>query len=102
MALAPQTPEELLEIIKTPLTIFEKAGIHLDVESTVSGIAEWLPRDANAVIPWFERIWDKAGGITADGDFAGGIWDLIEELLNVAVELFATLVDLLRSLVASL
>ena len=101
MATLPQNPEELLEIIKTPLSFLERVGINIDLETTVAGIADQLPNSASGVFPWLERLWEQARGIVEGGDILGGLWELIKELLNVAVGLLGALVDLLRSLILS-
>ncbi|MFH0806196.1 MAG: hypothetical protein V1885_00485 [Candidatus Brennerbacteria bacterium] len=101
MAVLPQNPEELLEVIKTPLSLLEKVGINIDLETTVAGIANQLPTDTSGVFPWLQALWEKAQGMVSGGDILGGLWELIKELLNVAVGLLGALVDLLRSLISS-
>lgn len=101
MATFPQNTEEILEIIRTPLTLLEKAGIDLNLE-TVTGIANQLPTDTSGVFPWLQELWIKTQGMISEGNILGGLWELIKELLSVAVGLLSALVDLLRSLVTSL
>lgn len=48
-----------------------------------------------------EELWTKAEQIVSGGDVLGGLWELMKELLNVAVGLLSALVDLLRSLIGS-
>lgn len=101
MVTLPQNPEELLEIIKAPLNILERAGIHIDLQNVVSGIADRIPTDTSGVFPWLEGLWGQAQEIVSGGDILGGIWGIMRELLNVAVGLLSALVDVLRSLLSS-
>lgn len=97
----PQTPEELVEVIKTPLNLLERVGINIDLHTTVSNIANQVPTDTSGVFPWLEELWAKAEAIVSGGDVLGGIWELVKELLNVAVGLLGALVEILRSLIGS-
>jgi hypothetical protein len=100
MATLPQNPEELLEIIKSPLGLLERIGINVDLQTTVTDIANRIPTDTSGVFPWLQALWEKAQAVIGGGDILGGLWELIKELLNVAVGLLGALVDLLRSLIS--
>ncbi|MDP3974675.1 MAG: hypothetical protein Q8P88_00030 [Candidatus Jorgensenbacteria bacterium] len=104
MATLPQSPEELLETIKTPLNLFERLGVNIDIQNAVSGITDRIPTDTGAIFPWLRNLWEQARGFVEQGDIASilsGLWELIRELLRVVVGLLSALVDLLRSLIAS-
>jgi len=93
-----QNPEDLLELIKEPLSLLERFGINPHLESIASGISDRVPTDTSALVAWFENLWNIARGITSGGDVLGGLWALIKELLGVVVGLLGALADLLRSL----
>lgn len=101
MATLPQTPEELLNVIKAPLSLLEKVGIDIDLETTVAGITRQLPSDASGVFPWLKSLWEQARGIVESGDVLGGLWELIKTLLEVAVGLLGALAEFIRSLINS-
>ncbi|MBI2278466.1 MAG: hypothetical protein HYU81_00110 [Candidatus Brennerbacteria bacterium] len=103
MANLPKSPEELLEIIKTPLDLFDRVGIKINVGSAISDIANRLPNDATGgVLPWLQGFFDQAQNITNGGDVLVLLWDLVKELMGVIVGLLGTFVDLLRSLIEKL
>ena len=79
MATLPKTPEELLDVVHLP--------------------------DTSGVFPLLQRLWEQVRGFAETGDIGSiltGLWELIKELLRVAVGLLGALVDLLRSLIGSL
>lgn len=90
-----------MEVVKTPLNLFERLGINIDVQNVVSGFGDWVPTDTGAIFPWLQNLWEQARGVVESGDILGGLWELVKELLNVAIGLLSALVDLLRSLVES-
>lgn len=94
-------PEELLELLRDPLSLLERVGIDPNIGEAVSGITDQIPTDTSGVFLWLQELWVKAEGIVSGGDVLGGLWELVKELLNVAVGLLGALVDLLRSLIGS-
>jgi hypothetical protein len=101
MTTFPKNPEELLEIIKTPLSLLERMGVDVNVQGTITDIANHIPAETGGASPWLQNLWNTARGYVERGDILGGLWELIALFLNVAVGLLTTLVNLLRSFIDS-
>lgn len=97
----PQGSQEFIEILKIPLELLKRVGVDVDLQTSASRIANQLSTDTSGVFPWLQELWAKTQGMISGGNILGGLWELMKELLDVAVGLLEALADLLRSLIGS-